>query len=1455
MKRRKPLLILFLLVFQTSSFFSYSATPPSGLAVPNINATLLLPASVNSNPDTAQLTPSALEMKAEALLHKVKTSNRYIGLLAANQAYELPVGIQKNIAGVEYTIVLDDLTLDPTGANLKAYMTVGFPGSDKKLGFFADNVRLGPNGIETAQLKLIKDKDISLGAFTLRFRCDITSIDWDCNGYKSTTIGGDVIFPSNLIKPTSGSVADSVAMGSFFANFTDFNDVVLGFSMEPFEVNGLPDFEFHPGNVFVDISDLRNPPGTIFPAGFFPANQPQQLNTLWRGLVIPEFTVKLPAGLGKNNSESVEIGAQNMIIDANGITGRLFAANVLSLEQGNLGGWEFSIDTLGFTFFKNSFSGFNLTGEIKVPISDEQKGFRYAGLLDSQSNLTFSVAYTEEFNANLWGAQLLLEPNSTIEIVKQGNTYKPQAILHGQMSIALGNDVSLGTFEFQELVLGTEAPNLSKGNCSIPNGLLAGFPVSVTHLSFVQDGNLVGLAMQANVSFMASAESGFGGDGSFTIWAERTSSSGKTKYQYKETQVSGISINVDQGGFEFNGSVAFYQEHAIYGKGFRGMINAKFTPGISVNASAQFGSVNGYRYWYVDALASQSAGIPIFTGVAIYGFGGGVSYKMKQTEPSSYSIPTGNHTSTDNSTSPGIVFSGATYVPNETYGLGLKASVVLGTHPNPKAVNGQVSFRIQFYSSGGIESVRFQGEACMASDLRSNPSSAPLRLSMDIAYNFTNKDLYGVNEAYVNLGVVKGTHANNKAGSVIFRFNPSEWYVHMGTPDSRIGLKVFNSINFASYLMVGTNIPPFPAPPSNVSNKVTGTNVQSFEEGLISTGSGFAFGSSFNMDTGEEKFLIFYGSFSLYTGFDIMLRDYGTTAFCEGFPPPIGVNGWYAMGQAYAFMSGRIGVEFKLFGNHRKMDILAISASALLQAKLPNPIYFKGHAGGSYNILGGLVKGQCNFEFSVGDNCVVKGADPLGNISVIADISPSSGNTNVSVFVTPQVAFNMPLNEPFQLVNENNETQTFRIVLSHLQVLINNSQVQGNTVWNSTNDVVSFETVDIYPSFTDVNVKVRVVFQRMNNGKWNDYMVGGQTQREEQSITFTTGERPDHIPSECIVYTYPVANMMNFHWREHGTGYIKLTHDFSYLLSSERDWQGVVIFEGENPNIRSNYTYSSSDTKITFPIPQNLSSQMVYSIRVSKVPTTQAVAIDANVERTLAIQTEAVELTQTNIEGEREVELERVLFQLKARTSLYATFSEKIDLLELGNSAIDFVLTGIYNIITLGSIPEKFDEIELESTLGNPLINLDFLLSNNYWYQTYINPLVYQGYPRTQNLTITWRDANSLGIPPTKAAYLYQALDYSNLNQPTVGSTLYQPGTTVGLKFNGVYVMYQDFMDMRIKAAAQYNPNGSNASIYNTLINGFFHPIILEQEYVIAIKYTIPGENIITTEKQIICEI
>lgn len=1403
----------------------------------------------------APLTPEQLEQKAEQLLLQVQADSRYIGFLANDRTYNLPVGIYKNIAGVEYTIVLDEFKLDPNGASLKAYMTIGVPGSTKKLGFYADNVRIGPEGIETAQLKLIRDLKIGLGSFSLNFRNDVTMVQWDCNGYQSTTIGGDVAFPAGLIKPLNATPADTVLMGSFFANFSDFSDVILGFNMTPFEVNGLPNFEFYPNGVFVDLSDLRNPTNAVYPTGFFPSGTSEQTKKLWRGVYIPTFTVKLPNGLSSGN-QAMSISAQHMIIDGKGITGNIFASNILSLEQGKLNGWQFSIDTVGFRFLHNSFTNFKLTGEIKVPISDEENGFRYAGMLDSQGILSFLIRNAQPFDANLWGAHLTLYQNSLIEIQNINGVYKPRAVLHGQMNINLTNEVNLSEFNFENMAITTDAPYMTIGTCSMSSGLMAGLPVSISHIGFRSEGNNVGLNMVADVSFMSSNESGFGAAGSFTIWAERHTTSGFLGYSYKRTQIHGFAIDVNQGPFQFAGSLELFQDHPAYGKGFKGMIQARFQPGISVQAVAQFGKVNDYRYWYVDALASQRAGIPIFTGVAIYGFGGGASYRMKMVNPTSYAFPE-NYNASDTTKIAGVSLSSTTYTPDHTYGLGLQASVVLGTHPTPRAVNGQLTFRIQFYSGGGVESINLSGSAVMASNIGTNPTNAPIRLTMNIGYNFSTSTLYGVNEAFVNLApALTGSQPGNKAGSVVFLFSPNEWYVYMGTPSSRIGLKVLNTMVFAGYLVTGTKIPPFPPPPNEVTSVVqNGNGVQSFDFSRLNTGGGFGFGSSFSMNTGNKEFLIFYGAFNLGVGFDIMLIDFGNEAYCDGFNPPLGVNGWYALGQAYAYMNGKIGVNFQLFGKDRKIDILNISAAALLQTKLPNPTYLAGYAGGSYNILGGLVSGQCNFEFSVGNDCVIMNANPLGNMSVIADISPTSGTTNVSVFVTPQVAFNIPIESPFQLVDENNQTKTYRVKLQYFNVLVNNMPFTGTQTWNADKNVVSFETTEIYPSFTSVSLDVKVIFQILQNGNWVNFTISGQEQAEQNSLSFTTGERPNYIPENCVVYTYPVKNMANLHWREHNTGYVKLTHNFNYLLDPEQDWEGKVILQGSGNSIKTNYTYNVSELKITFPIPQNLVGQTIYNIRISKTPTGRVAAVDENVERVVVAQTDTHQQTESNIEGERTVSLERTFYQLNVRTSVYPTFTEKINSMQLGGAITDPVMTGIHNVIRFGSITEEFDAKELANPWQNPLISIQFELNNNYWYNTYIKPLVYDGYPRLPNLTFTNRVPELLGIPPVKSAYIYLTKDFSSIDFSQTGSTIQLPSCNAGMIFTGVYVMYQDYMNLRDKSAAAYDPNHVNAPIYLHYMNSSFQSIILEQQYVIKIRYVIPGENIVTSTKDIVCQI
>lgn len=107
-----------------------------------------------------------------------------------------------------------------------------------------------------------------------------------------------------------------------------------------------------------------------------------------------------------------------------------------------------------------------------------------------------------------------------------------------------------------------------------------------------------------------------------------------------------------------------------------------------------------------------------------------------------------------------------------------------------------------------------------------------------------------------------------------------------------------------------------------------------------------------------------------------------------------------------------------------------------MRAKAPNPFWMKGNVGGNYNILGGLVKGRCDFEFEIGEQCKIASSSPFEGMPVIAELKPNDKDEDVSVFTTPQVVFNMPVDEVIEFENENRETKKFRIKLRHFKVSI-----------------------------------------------------------------------------------------------------------------------------------------------------------------------------------------------------------------------------------------------------------------------------------------------------------------------------------------------------------------------------------------------------------------------------------
>jgi hypothetical protein len=251
-----------------------------------------------------------------------------------------------------------------------------------------------------------------------------------------------------------------------------------------------------------------------------------------------------------------------------------------------------------------------------------------------------------------------------------------------------------------------------------------------------------------------------------------------------------------------------------------------------------------------------------------------------------------------------------------------------------------------------------------------NPNNIPIVASMVMQYDFQNDALHAALGAQVHLPGVTGN------GQATFHFEPGLWYIYIGRPQTRVTLSVGGVGNFSAYFETGQQVDPMPPPPSQVSAVVNmnGLNNQR-DNNALNAGGGVAFGAAFSTGMGGqfglgENVQVWY-NIAAGAGFDIMVMNYGPNAHCQNSTAPIGINGWYSLGQIYAYLQGGVGLSGHAVGSDFNVTILSLSAAAILQAKLPNPTWVGGAVGCDYDILGGIISGHVDCAFQLGNQCSI----------------------------------------------------------------------------------------------------------------------------------------------------------------------------------------------------------------------------------------------------------------------------------------------------------------------------------------------------------------------------------------------------------------------------------------------------------------------------------------------------
>jgi hypothetical protein len=651
-------------------------------------------------------------------------------------------------------------------------------GPGQHLGIGAREICFSPNGLGRA-VELYLARDLGYRAsgtsWAINFKAPQearggmppdsgTYVRFGCAGFEFLRVALEVEFPRSWMVPVPDDGSSPVRL-RFTTTVRSTGDFIATARMNRFSPAGAPGFEMQCDNVVLDFSDRDNPEGIQFPSGYG-----GETSSRWQGFYLGTLSVQLPAQLSTFSGGPPQISLRHMIIDRSGVNFRALATSVISYPNGNFGGWGASIDTIELAVVNSSLQSGRMGGRFKLPVSDSP--IRYSAILRDTSGrirFEFTLQPSGTINLPLWVASLDIDSTSWVRLeAGSGTSFVARARLDGTINFGGTREIPLrmGGIRIQGFQIQThERPYVqveSIAFASPPHALFAppeppdgpsggggrsagGFPISIGGFEVVSgersEGWGVGIRFRLSVNLHANTISG---GTTLSIWGALQTSSSPPSFVFSGIDLDSIGLQANLGVVEIAGSVRFYNNDSTYGNGFRGAVTANFVRMVEIGATVQFGTVRDIRYWYVDARAIVGSGIPIFSGVALYGFGGGAWYNMRRVGNLAQCAPRAR---VRGKPLPQATQAWEPQIPvlryePEANGWGFFASVTFGTHPNPDILNGDLTLTVSFNGDGGISAIELSGNARMLAGL-SNRDSAPITASARISYDFDRQTFSG----------------------------------------------------------------------------------------------------------------------------------------------------------------------------------------------------------------------------------------------------------------------------------------------------------------------------------------------------------------------------------------------------------------------------------------------------------------------------------------------------------------------------------------------------------------------------------------------------------------------------------------------------------------------------------------------------------------------------------------
>jgi len=1231
----------------------------------------------------------------------------------------LPISIDTSFNKFDLSIMVSSVIFYPTSASMDIAAVLTDTENNQKIAFGAQAVpfQAGALNEEAKKLILLNDVGIRLNnAARLFLKSDqqLTFIEWDCNGFSSIALDGSIQFCREHVLPLNldnevienDNVLYEVFIENKISNSLDFHFTV---NAPPFELTTMRGYKWHVQDLGLDFSKdhIENLQINVPNDYISPYFDGTKLDDLWQGFYAKEVSVELP----KNIFGGTTITASDILIDDTGFTGLIEKdITILPFEEGNANGWQLSVESINVLVLQNSIAGGGFGGRIGIPVIKEP--LDYSATIYGE-NYIFTVSpSTDSLTFSPLGVDLSLKKNSYLQAQYSNDFgFEAKAHLNGTISLkegsSLAEKINLPTFKFERLEMqnykenGENKLRFTPGfwgvvsdnsdNQEEPKPLFSGFGLTLNELGIFsnleQDGLF--LAVDCDIELIENSLSGGGG---FEIHGKMDSESSVFKMKYDDFKVKSIRVAGSiKSTLSVEGFVEWYEpvagEADIYGKGFRGMVEAKFKKllgGFGISAAAQFGTVNDHKYHFVDIIAELPSGVNI-AGLSINKIGGGY---MKGLAPDYTQIaPQAGFLDAEAfAASPiGSTLSGIIYTPSHDDRKEFK--LMAGFHLAKEDIfNGTGEFIVKLSPTNSLDEIeiRAQGQFLKAPDPYSLVDVATLNLPVNLTgqdtelidenyfpkpdnnsgavltgyagfrYNFTKKEFSGKIGAYLNTpgGILSGAGQNGALCIVDIYFGRKDWWIWVGepTPGKRAGINVDLAIikaGLQGYFDIGTKIPPFPGLPSRVRHLGRDLNIT---ESARTNEFAFAFGASFDFlfDASVAGCGVNVG---VGAGFDVMLRKYNDLLCLDddtGKTDEIGMNGWYAMGQAWAYLDGSL----ELFG----FNIASAGVATVLQVQTPNPTWALAALEVEYDSFW-TGEGTWKGEIEIGSRCnfTSENSETDFGLDLYANIYPFESQEDVGLEENIAFDFMFPLNDTIPqyqfLDGEDPGELTFQLDYESIKVLDQFGTVEFDMISDNNLNNLVFKPLDFFNENDSIRVEISIDI--LKNG------IVYETQ--SKSFFFKTVNDLGHIPITNIEYEYPVNGMTNFHKDQYvkKQGYIKLIKGQTHIfISPFKDENG-----DDSPyNVVARFTSEYGDIheeEVQYEAGNSFNNELTFSMNPDKFQNGTSYKLE--IARKFGSISQNEEETQYKIAINDTKSLDKIYYTSYFRTSEYSSVEEKLE--------------------------------------------------------------------------------------------------------------------------------------------------------------------------------------------------